>query len=231
MKKIHMILLNVLLVLSLVACDSGIDGQMPEPFLNMESTGGDELRGYFIKYDAKFTSLDSNVLNLVDKEECEAWINNFTLGEREPSESNILNFVSEFNIPKEKLLEAISTQYYIEGATLTTEDVDIIYSNDMELINQTYISDYALYYNGGIYTPEWIYTNSLEKYEEEGIPAELVDEAMQKFKSFPFTEEALAAMDKKVDTYRERAKSVPIVTQEEITITESIQDNVQAVTT
>ena len=64
----------------------------------------------------------------------------------EYSFSNIFA-IKYFDIPKEKLKEAVSSANLPEGWIISPSDVDVIYSGDDDLIKQTFVNEYALFYN------------------------------------------------------------------------------------
>ena len=50
--------------------------------------------------------------------------------------------------------------------------VDALYSNDETRIKEAFVSPYAIFKNGEIYTPEWLDTHTLEEFNEVGITLE-----------------------------------------------------------
>ena len=71
--------------------------------------------------------------------------------------------IKDFNIPKEKF--PVNTWF-------SQEMVDALYSNDETRIKEAFVSPYAIFKNGEIYTPEWLDTHTLEEFNEVGITLE-----------------------------------------------------------
>ena len=181
---------------------------MPEPFDLAVPSGGDWLHDYTQEYVLRFENLTSDILELVPRNDFTAWLNNHH-EEKLASEERIppltvLDFVMEFDITKEQLLSVIAEDND-PAWTITREDVDVIYSGDMELINRTFISEYAVLHNNKIYTPEWFYEHTSAEYIEAGFSDDEVSYVMEKMENLPFTAEAKKAIE---DKYRKFKASI-----------------------
>lgn len=178
---------------------------MPEPFDFSNPSGGDQFRNYTEEYELRFENLTFDILNLVPKDDFSAWINKYTQKERASEERipplTILEFVTEFDISKDQLLSVIAEDND-PSWTITREDVDVIFSGDMELINKTFINEYSVLHNNKIYTPEWLYNHTTAEYMEAGLSNEEVSYAMEKMKDLPFTPEAKKAIENKYRKFR-----------------------------
>ena len=182
---------------------------MPEPFDLSNPSGGDWLRDYTQEYVLRFENLTSDILELVPRDDFTAWLNKHH-EEKIASEERIppltvLSFVMEFDISKEQLLSVIA-EYNDPSWTITREDVDVIYSGDMELINRTFINEYSVLHNNKIYTPEWFYEHTTSDYIEAGFSDDEVSYVMEKMKNLPFTAEAKKAIE---DKYRKFHTNFP----------------------
>jgi len=212
MKKFYLLLLLAICAL-ISACSANdknlgnenidsLSDSMPEPFNWVENAGGDALRNYYNMYEIEFTNFPIGILELVSEESRDIWIDSFKFGKRDLNEATILNFINEFNIPKETLVETVTKEgFYIEDFTISAKDVDIIYSNDDYLIKSYFVNNFSLFYNGEIYTPEWFYTHTSDDYVKENLPPDEVLAAFEKFKDIPFTDEARKALDEKLTSY------------------------------
>lgn len=178
---------------------------MPEPFDLSNPSGGDQFRNYTEEYELRFENLTFDILNLVPKDDFSAWINKYTEKERASEERipplTILDFVMEFDISKDQLLSVI-VEDSDPSWTITREDVDVIFSGDMELINKTFINEYSVLHNNKIYTPEWLYNHTTAEYMEAGLSNEEVLYVMEKMKDLPFTPEAKKAIENKYRKFR-----------------------------
>ena len=177
--------------------------EMPEPFDFPEPSGPEALGDFKRCYNFTFSNLDSTIMSLADKEEISEWLDEkIKEGFSEPYTDNInvLSFAERFDIPKEKLLEAVEGSEYEEGWIVSPEDIEIIYSGDNELINKTFVSEYALAHGEKVYSAEWIYMHTIEGYLNEGLSLDEVTERLTKMEELPFTEEAKSALsDKKAE--------------------------------
>ena len=181
---------------------------MPEPFDLPNPSGGDWLRDYTEEYVLRFENLTSDILELVPRNDFTVWLNNHH-EEKIASEERIppltvLAFVTEFDISKEQLLSVIAEDND-PSWTITREDVDVIYSGDMELINKTFINEYSVLHNNKIYTPEWFYEHTASEYIEAVFSDDEVLCFIEKMKNLPFTAEAKKAIE---DKYRKFQASI-----------------------
>jgi hypothetical protein len=119
---------------------------------------------------------------------------------------NLFSFIMEFNIPVDELKEIM--EYYHDRALelglkplYTLEQIDIILSLDEARILEYFISDYAIFHEGMAFTPQWLYWHGTEAYEYVGITPEMIEERLQLFSEFHFTEEAGAAFEEKLSEF------------------------------
>ncbi len=168
--------------------------QMPPPF--KENTGG-FLSRYYNKYNERFSTISGDLLDLVGEEKATAWINEFELYNRPRDEGNLYFFITEMEIPKEKIPETV----YSLGDYMSESDIDVIYSGDIQKINETFISPYCILANGEIITPEWLYTHSKEEYATAGITSEQLKEKSEMYTLIQFTDEAKVAFGNKLSSF------------------------------
>lgn len=200
--------------------------EMPEPFDRKEGSDGDSLHDFYSNYAFRFGNINSTISSLVDHDESEEWINNYfaeVITNPEAPEKTLKDYIEYFNIPKEKLAKAVAEADFPEGWIITPSDVEVIYSCDENLIKETFVNEYALLYNGKIYSSEWLYEHSTEDYLKEGLTLEEITAYLLKMQDFPFTEEARAALSAKTELARE-VYSVAVAEHEEqetVVITEA----------
>lgn len=207
MKKCFLFLaiICVSLLSSCLSSDIVVNTEMPEPFEQVSNAGGDSLHNYYCEYVFKFGNINSTLIDLVGKEEANAWLNEYFASKKagtESSELTVLRFIEHFDISKEELIKAVSDSDYPDGWIIDISDIEVIYSGNDDLIQQTFVNEYALLYNGVIYTPEWLYTHSLDDYAKEGLPIESVNACMEKMRELPFTDEAQNAIADKSAGYK-----------------------------
>ena len=127
---------------------------------------------YRLKYNDEYGSVDINDFEgIFTSDDFNQWL----ITEHGYSETlssanaEIFDFLPEliryFNIPKEKFPIG-------GGSGYTQEMADALYSNDQNKINEVFVSPYAIFKNGEIYTPEWLDTHTLEEFNEVGITLE-----------------------------------------------------------
>jgi len=180
--------------------ETPFEDEMPEPFDFPEPSGPEALGDFRSRYNDAFSNLDSAILNLADNEECNNWLNEKfieSLFDPYAEDVTVLSFAKRFDIPKEKLIEAVEGADYESGWTVSPEDIEIIYSGDKELINKTFANEYALVNGENVYSAEWIYMHNPEDYLNEGLSFDEVKERLTKMEELPFTEEALDALREK----------------------------------
>ena len=201
---------------------------MPKPFSEKEGAGGDSAHNFYSDYAFRFGNIESTISNLVDREKSNEWIDNCfaeAIANPEAPEKTLLDYIKYFDIPKEKLKEAVSSTNLPEGWIISPSDVDVIYSGDDYLINQTFVNEYALFYNGKIYSAEWLYEHSPTDYINEGLPLNEVTVCLEKMEDFSLTEEAIAALEAKAKMlekeYSEAEITVSPEEPETISITEA----------
>lgn len=174
-------------------------------------------------YVFRFQNLSSVIVDLADRDEVNAWLNEYETKKRSDRFTpvpTVLSFVEKFNIPKEKLAEAISDVNSPDDWIITLSDIDIIYSGDDQLIKQTFVNEYALLYNGKIYTPDWFYEHSESDCINEGLPAEEVRAYLTKTEALPFYNKAIAVFAARTEPAEERyyaAAAIPEETEAVVT--------------
>lgn len=172
-------------------------------------------------YVFRFQNLSFAIMNLANRDEVNAWLNEYETKKRSDHFTpvpTVLSFVEKFNIPKEKLAEAISDVDSPDDWIITLSDIDIIYSEDDQLIKETFVNEYALLYNGKIYTPYWFYLHSESDYINEGLPEEVVKAYLTKTEAFPFYDKAIAAFAAITETAGERHSVETAVPEETVTV-------------
>ena len=120
---------------------------------------------------------------------------------------NVYSFIVHFNISDEDFTRVIEFENQIcreNGWTdliYTDEDMKIILSRDESKIMEHFASKYSIVNNGRIYSPHWVYTHTIQAYESEKIPPELIKEKMEVYKEIPFVSNAREAFEKKLNEY------------------------------
>lgn len=219
------------------------ESEMPAPFVILEGTGGDQYANYYEPCNFILDNIPVELMNLRDSSEVTEWLEKDKLSSRQSVPSsikdyvNIYSFITDFNITKEETETAL--KYYLEDPSqLNYEDLDIIYSGDIELITKTYASEYSIVVGDKIYSPEWVYTHSAEDYKAAGITAEDILSKVDSYSHILFTDEARLAFSEKLSAYTgeqvvikavefQEKKDVTIVHEVELVEDEDFEDVVE----
>ena len=136
-----------------------------------------------------YHAVDGVLVDYVGQEKVHEWYDSISGRDeynRVNEDFNILSFIQEFDIPKEKfieltqgsvtdsLLEALEISYdeYLEEYGYTDAQIDALYSGDQAKINEAFCGEMA-YYNpedGQLYSIYWLSDHTAEEYESAGIP-------------------------------------------------------------
>jgi len=185
--------------------------QMPPPFEESASeSGGDEKVIYYAPMNFFLSAIPYDLIQSVGVDKYEQWKAEMkeTQSDRYDIENsiNLYSFCKYFKISNEQLESFIEKQMQTDKENGITDswdknDLEILLSDDINKIRQHFISEYAILSNDKIYTPEWIYTHTIQAYEAEEIPPELIEEKMELYKDIPFSSKALDALEKKLNSY------------------------------
>ncbi len=155
----------------------------------LEPGGGDGNDWFYSRYILKVNSIDSLWYNLVDSQIFDTWSADYKKqledGSLDMTYPYLIKFFKDMQITREQANQVIA--YMEEKNLLRFEhalqfaDLDIIFTWDAELINQTYATEYSVYANGKVYSPQWILNHTAEDYKAAGITAQQLEPKMQKY--------------------------------------------------
>ena len=196
MKKIISAILCVcVLTAFLAACDSDKDkpsqtsgteavtaSETESAAVNDGIGGSDKTLYYMGKYRRDFYGIDTSFNALVGENGNEIvgeWLNteyNFSNTEGDWKKPfTIIDFIKKFNISKEDFAKANGELY---SPRYTDEEIDVLYSDDIQQIYKTFLSPDAFYINGKVYTPQMIHGLSLDEMKAIGITEADISEKM-----------------------------------------------------
>ena len=158
------------------------DLSMPENLFDLPDPSGYEgLEHYTEQYKFEFTNFDQAIISLVDKSEFEEWVNEheqeiLTKGYSDTEPLTILSFIERFDIPEEKMLEAVKSDTHDIGADCTLDEYDVwrFYNHSTEENLRYYKTGYAIYCNGRVFSPMWLYEHTLTAYYAVGLTADYI---------------------------------------------------------
>jgi hypothetical protein len=179
-----------------------IDDTMPLPF-GENPSDGDAYDGFYMPGEAKFNGVPSSLSRLTDSEKTVAWFESFEVTKNPPDSllgyPNIYSFIKEFGLTDEQVLEAMPGSD--NPQLLSSDEMKTLVSGDLETVTAEFASDYAIVINDHIYSPSWVYTHTTDAYAIAGITPEKLAEKKSVYKDLPFTDEARAAFEAKIDSY------------------------------
>ncbi len=180
---------------------------MPKPF---SDDCIEQNAGFYQPCNRILDDIPVELINLRDSDEVADWISSFpseSITDSAPSSiteyKNIYSFAMHFEITKDEAKSAL--KYYLnsddEQIRITQEQLDIIFSEDVEKITRTFASKYSVVVGECIYCPNWIYTHSIEEYTNAGITAEAITAKIKLYSDFNYTNEARTAFSNKLSDY------------------------------
>jgi hypothetical protein len=181
-----------------------IDDSMPLPF-GENPSDGDAYDGFYMPGKAKFNGVPTALIKLTDGEKVTAWFESFEVTKNPPDSllgyPNIYSFIKEFGLTDEQVLEAMPGSD--NPQLLSKDEIEMLIGGDLNLVTETFASDYAIVINENIYCPSWIYTHTTDAYAAAGITPEMLSGKMGVYKDLSLTDEARAAFNAKIEGYTE----------------------------
>ncbi len=127
---------------------------------------------------------------------------------------NLPNVVKKYSLDHDKVAEILKDlqKYYTELSSesenaeyadmiYTDEEIEAIASGDVEKCFNLFTYNTAILKNDLIYTPAYIYNNTMDKLEEAGITAEEIAARIEIYGSFSLTDEQMTALQNKMLKY------------------------------
>ena len=127
---------------------------------------------------------------------------------------NLPNVVKKYSLNHDKVAEILKDlqKYYTELSSesenakyadmiYTDEEIEPIASGDVEKCFNLFTYNTAILKNDLIYTPAYIYNNTMDKLEEAGITAEEIAARTEIYGSFSLTDEQMTALQNKMLKY------------------------------
>ena len=190
---------------------------MPRPF---EFSGGDMNRSFYEPCEMLFDGVPVELLRLVEQSKYESWANDRNILHKAPSSlkdyTNIYSFIVEFDISNEDVLSALSVYLQSDDPSIamSEEDVNIILSKDEAAIIERFATEYSIVVGEHIYSPQWIYENSIEAYKDAGITPEMIKDKLSLYGTISFTHEAAKAFQSKLSDFIGEEVHLPPVTED-----------------
>lgn len=194
---------------------------MPLPF----DTDTDDLDMFFQPFERFFAEIPSSLMFNNSTEPYEEYIRSFDI-KNNPSDSimgypNIYSYVRYFNLTPDQIREGLAyfVEYLVEDEECGITDYEIenfIIEDNASEASALFANKYALVIGDKIYSPNWVYLHSVEDWREAGI-IDALDSFVGHLGAFPFTDEARAAFEEKL----EEALGHPVSIESEPPMSES----------
>ena len=144
-----------------------------------------------------YHSIRGELMNYVGQEGAAAWAESVVRSGPDGRENmNILAFIEEYDIPKEKFVELTQgavTDDFLETLGMTREEyyaefgytdaqIDALYSGDQRALNEAFCGKLALFNqsDGALYSIDWLAEHTAEDYLAAGFPLEEADAILER---------------------------------------------------
>lgn len=194
-----------------------------------ENGGGDELSAFYGAQEISKLGLFSTKFENLVKESCTeeefqeymSWseendnpVDNKDRPYNINEMPNLPNVVKKYALDHDKVVEILKDlqKYYTELSSdsenaiyadmiYTDEEIEAIASGDVEKCFNLFTYNASILKNDLIYTPAYIYNNSMDKLEEAGITAEEIAARTKLYSSFSLTDDQMTAFQNKLLKY------------------------------
>lgn len=212
MKKRNKIILGIVL-LFLGSCAApermavAPDPTLPAPF--PERADGDSTAAYDCLTNELLRAIPIELIETVGTDAFEAWLSDLQTDEIVTDigkEANLYTFLRDFSVDRETAETILTDEMTLWAAynltpNFTEDSIELLLNGEKNAVAECFVSDSAIYRNGEILTPEWLYNASGEQYEAYGIPKAELLEKVDRLSALPFTEEAAAVLEEKIGGY------------------------------
>lgn len=180
----------------------------PDPF---EYSGGDENAWFYEPLLPKLGHITAEFGKYINLDEFEEWAYSVSVlhlkGDNVPTDLNdFLNayaLVEFFNITDEQIKAVYEAEINMENEPMLMrqEDLEILLTRDESKILAHFASEESIVIGNKIYSPQWIYENSVEAYKNEGISPLLLKQKYSLYMQYNLTQEAKEYLTKKINEY------------------------------
>lgn len=193
---------------SVVDSQTEIENPAPPPFAY---SGGDENAWFYEPLQPKIGHITASLSDYFQIDEFEKWAETVNVlyrkGENVPTEINdflnVYAVIEYFDISDEQVKAAYEAEINMENEPnlMRQNDLDILLSKDVPKILSHFSSDESIVIGDRIYSPQWIYENTIEAYKNEGISPFILRQKYELYMQHNFTDEAKEYLTEKIDAY------------------------------
>ncbi len=205
---------------------------MPEPFGNTgENTGGwtyEYLQPCKMKFDGipNYLSNGIDIDNVAYRQWAESLYGFHVPPTRLVEYMNLYSFFIEFDIPLDeaRALMEVPNQKMMESGIwdeelhLNSIDLDILFSMNEAAIIEHFKTDYTISKGDKLYSPQWIYENSVVDYVAEGLTVLDIAPKYEYYEKIGFAQAAIETFEAKLEYFEEIQKAEGVILPEEMTI-------------
>ena len=172
--------------------------------------GGSGVDLFCQKHHLAYHSIDSVVITHVGQAAFDEWLASLpekpdgSCGQYVRKESNIVDFVEYFQIPKDFFIEKISD----DAVIYSSEMIDAIYSGDQKQINAAFCGELAFVNeaDGELYSIYWLADHSAEDYVAAGLPQDEVERILERASKYSYYDALAASIKATLDEAVELTK-------------------------
>ncbi len=193
---------------SVVDSQTEIENPAPPPFAY---SGGDENAWFYEPLQPKIGHITASLSDYFQIDEFEKWAETVNVlyrkGENVPTEINdflnVYAVIEYFDISDEQVKAAYEAEINMENepTLMRQNDLDILLSKDVPKILSYFSSDESIVIGDRIYSPQWIYENTIEAYKNEGISPFILRQKYELYMQHNLTDEAKEYLTEKIDAY------------------------------
>lgn len=185
------------------------DKEMPYAFIP-DQCYADYNQSYYIPLEPMVADIPAELIELIGEEEFEKWRLSVEGQEEIATDLDdifgIYSFIHNTSVPKDKAEEALSElmEFWNEteiNPNFTPEGITAIIQGDKEKVIELYKHKSAIYINGKLISPQWLYEKPLSEWRKAGITGDMISDVYADIMTLPFSVEGAAAFKSKVEYY------------------------------
>lgn len=185
------------------------DKEMPYAFIP-DQCYADYNQSYYIPLEPMVADIPTELIELISEEEFDEWRSKAENNDDIYTDLNdifgIYSFIHNTSVPKDKAEEALLElmEFWDEteiNPNFTSEGITAIIQGDKEKVIELYKHKSAIYINGKLISPRWLYEKPLSEWRKAGITCDMINGVYAEIMTLPFSAEGAAAFKSKVEYY------------------------------
>ncbi len=185
------------------------DKEMPHAFIP-DQCYADYNAAYYNPLNPLISNIPAEFIELIGEEEFDEWRSKAENDDEIYTDLNdifgIYSFIHNTSVPKDKAEEILLKQmeFWDEmeiKPNFTPEGITAIIQGDKEKVIELYKHKSAIYINGKLISPRWLYEKPLSEWRREGITLDMINSVYADIMTLPFSLEGAVAFKAKVEYY------------------------------